>query len=455
MGIIVQRRFNRVSILSMLMLALTLLALTLLAPSALARSQSASSLSKWLHENVIPELQELLSQHPRYQDQTIRINDADQNGLSEAIAVALNNNFSGRDRIALVTPKIADLSDQIAAASVDDLDCIDTSDFDYMLQVSTGLQDADYDSVELTLFDISSGAKQIRQWPWQGRFTSAERRQFRTAVKAVNANGSLGAPWQNDDVNAAAGALSRDFACALRPQITTRLGLQWIESDPLPALFADTANTTRHKLGDYRELGISNERPDYAVAMTLQPFRDDIWQLWLTGTPHDKTLAPVQAVTYFKSSSAQVARILPNRNAEAPTETAVQQNTGPALKFIDVQMIDATQADKWRSKADLQVTLRISNRAQQPIAYSFILSGGHFEQCIAEPLYYRHDHYGQLTGRLEAGASVMRRLVIENAQHRPTPLYGMPKCAGFRDLQGFEEFASQGYKVTDYVRWDM
>ena len=118
-------------------------------------------------------------------------------------------------------------------------------------------------------------------------------------------------------------------------------------------------------------------------------------------------------------------------------------------------MVDATQADKWRSRADLQVTLRISNRAQQPIAYSFILSGGHFEQCIAEPRYYRHDDYGQLSGSLAAGASVMRRLVIENAQHRPTPLYGMPKCAGFRDLQGFEEFASQGHKVTDYVRWDM
>ena len=449
MSVIVQRQFNRLITSSMLVLALAL------APYVHARSPSASSLSTWLSGDVVPELRELLSRHPRYQGQRIQIDDGDQNGLSEAIGIVLNNSLAGRDGITLIAPLHTGVLQRVAPGTIDELNCVDTYEFDYLLQVSTNSGEADQHRVQLALVDISSGAKQFNNWQWQGRFSSAERRQYEKNVTAANANGSLSAPWRDQDVDAAALALSRDFACALRPQITNRLGLQWIQADGLPALFADTANTTRHKLGDYRELGISEVQPDYAVGVRIERFRDDVWQLWLTGTPRDKALAPVQAVTYFKSTSPQAAPIMADLDSEPVPKPAVLANAGPALEFIDVQMVDATQADKWRSRADLQVTLRISNRAQQPIAYSFILSGGHFEQCIAEPRYYRHDHYGQLSGRLEAGASVMRRLVVENAQHRPAPLYGMPKCAGFRDLQGFEEFASQGYKVTDYVRWDM
>ena len=450
MSIILQRQCIRLITGSLL-----LLAFASLAPPVIARSQSASSLSAWLTRDVVPELKELLSRHPRYQEQRIQIDDGGQNGLSGAIGVVLNTNLAGRDGITLIAPLQADLKREVAPGSIDELDCVGGADFDYLLRVSSNSGETDHDTVQLVLVDISSGAKQINNWQWQGRFSSTERRQFNKPAAAGNANGSLSAPWRDEDVNAAALALSRDFACALRPQITNRLGLQWIQADRLPALFADTANTTRHKLGDYRELGISEVQPDYAVGVRIERFRDDVWQLWLTGTPSDKALSPVQAVTYFKSASPQAARILVDLDSETVAKPPFLENAGPALKFIDVKMVDATQADKWRSRADLQVTLRISNRAQQPIAYSFILSGGHFEQCIAEPRYYRHDDYGQLSGSLAAGASAMRRLVIENAQHRPTPLYGMPKCAGFRDLQGFEEFASQGHKVTDYVRWDM
>ena len=447
MSIIVQRQFIR------LITGSFLLALASLAPAVFARSQSASSLSTWLTRDVVPELRELLSRHPRYQGQRIQIDDGDHNALSEAIGVVLNNNLAGQEGITLIAPVHTDSLPPVTPGSIDELNCVDTYEFDYLLQVSTTSGESAQDRVQLALVDISSAAKQINNWQWQGRFSSSERRQYKRPLTA--ANGSLSAPWGDSDVDAAALALSRDLACALRPQITNRLALQWMQADGLPDLFADTANTTRHKLGDYRELGISEAHPDYAVAVRIERFRDDVWQLWLTGTPQDKTLAPVQAVTYFKSASPQAARVLADLDSETVPKPLVLENAGPALKFIDVQMVDATQADKWRSRADLQVTLRISNRAPQPIAYSFTMSGGHFEQCIAQPRYYRHDDYGQLSGRLEAGASVMRRLVVENAQHRPMPLYGMPKCAGFRDLQGFEEFASQGYKVTDYVRWDM
>jgi hypothetical protein len=431
------------------------LALAALAPSVLARSQPPSSLSGWLSRDVVPELGKMLSEHPRYRGQRIQIEDSDQNGLSEAIGLLLSNNLAGREGITLIPPGQTAYVRPVARGSIDELDCLDTDPTDYLLQVSTNSVEPGRDGVQLSLMEVSSGAKQSSSFQWQGRFSSAERKQFKKPVAAANANGSLGAPWNEEDVDAAALALSRDFACALRPQITSRIGLQWTQESELAALFADTANIIRHRLGDYRELGISSEQADYAVGVRIERFRDDIWQLWLTGTPRAKGLAPVQAVTYFRTGDpgwdqpggAAVAGFAPM--------PAIPKNPGHALEFIDVQMVDATQADKGRSRADLQVTLRISNRAQHAIAYAFTLSGGHFENCIAEPGYYRHDRYGLLSGSLEGGATVMRRLVIKNAEHRPAPLYGVPKCAGFRDLQGFEEFASKGYKVTDYVRWDM
>ncbi len=449
-SVYLQRQLLRLISGSMLMLAIAAVA-----PPAGAWSLTLSSLSGWLSRDVVDEIGQTLSQHPRYQGQRIQIEAGQQNGLSEAIVTLLNNNLAGRSGITLIAREPVSLPGQVAPDSIDGLDCLGAAEFDYLLQVSASSDESGHGRVQLTLVDALSKAEQIHSWQWRGKFSSAERKQFKNIITAANANGSLSAPWSEGDADAAALALSRDFACALRPQITSRIGLQWTQEPELAALFADTANTTRHRLGDYRELGIGSEQADYAVEVRIERFRDDIWQLWLTGTPRVKDLAPVQAVTYFRAGDPGWYQRQSPAVTSLTSRPAISKKPGYALEFIDVQMVDATQADKGRSKADLQVTLRISNRAQQPIAYSFTLSGGHFENCIAEPGYYRHDRYGLLSGSLEGGASVMRRLVIENAQHRPAPLYGVPKCAGFRDLQGFEEFASQGYKVTDYVRWDM
>jgi hypothetical protein len=309
--------------------------------------------------------------------------------------------------------------------------------------------------VLLELRDSGDAGEPSRSWQWLGKFSAAERRHLKNMTESPVADGSLGAPWSDNDVEVAASSLSRDFACALRPQIKTRLALQWPEKALLPALFADTASASRHLLGSYRELGISAVDPDYTVAIRLERFRHDTWQLWLTGTPLQGDLAPVQAVTYFVADAPDVPLPSPLAARTITPKPTPPANLGKALDFLDVQLLDATQTDEGRSGAELQVTLRIGNRATWPIQYAFTLSGGHFNHCVASPGYYRHDRYGHLAGNVEPGASVVRRLVIEEAQHRPTPWFGMRKCAGFRDLDGFEKFASQGHKVTDFVRWDM
>ena len=422
-----------------------------------AQSQAAqtSAFSRWLSREAIPELRELLAQHPRYAGQRVRVSGGTGDALSEAIATVVSSNLAGQGDIALLAKQQATSMPRAVPGSIDELDCHSSPRFDYLLQVSTVHGAGGQDRVQLELRDTSDAGEPSRSWQWLGEFSAAERRYLKSATEAPVADGSLGSPWNDNEVNAAALSLSRDFACALRPQVKTRLALQWPEKAVLPALFADTASASRHLLGSYRELGISAVDPDYTVAIRLERFRNDTWQLWLTGTPLQGDLAPVQAVTYFVADDPDVPLPSPLAASTITPKPTPPADLGKALDFIDVQMLDATQADTGHSRAELQVTVRIGNRATWPIEYSFTLSGGHFNHCVARPGYYRHDRYGHLAGNVEPGGSVVRRLVIENAQHRPSPWFGMRKCAGFRDLEGFEEFAIQGYKVIDFVRWDM
>jgi hypothetical protein len=419
---------------------------------AQSQAAQASAFSRWLSGEAIPELREVLTQHPRYTGQRVQVSGHTGDALSEAIAIVVSSNLAGRGGIALVAKKQATSIPRVVAGSIDELECNSAPRFDYLLQVSTVHSPAGQDRVQLELRDSGDAGEPSHSWQWLGEFSAPERRHLKKTTEPPVADGSLGAPWSDIDVGVAASSLSRDFACALRPQIKTRLALQWPKQDALPALFADTVSTSRHLLGSYRELGISAVEPDYRVAIRLQRFRQDTWQLWLTGTPLKNDLAPVQAVTYFVAVDPGVPMLV----ARAITPRAIPPaDPGIALEFIDVQLLDATQTDEGNSRAELQVTLRIGNRATWPIQYSFTLSGGHFNHCVASPGYYRHDRYGHLAGSVEPGDSVVRRLVIKDAQHRPRPWFGSRKCAGFRDLEGFEKFASQGYKVTDFVRWDM
>ena len=221
----------------------------------------------------------------------------------------------------------------------------------------------------------------------------------------------------------------------------------------LPPLMADTVNRSRHLLGAYAELGITTDTPDFRVGTELKPFRDNIWQLWLTAAPLKSGLAPVQAVAYFQSDELQRAPLPETRVPYAPPQRSSGPRPGPALEYLDVEMVDAWLGNTRAGKAELQLQLRLENRAEWPIDYSLRVSAGHYQHCIPEPAQYRHDRFGRLAGRLEPGQVLLKPLVVKGAQHRPNPWFGARSCAGFRSLEGFEEFADKGESVTEYVRW--
>lgn len=425
----------------------------LVAPTMEAAAPSA--LSKWLSQRAMPELRERLQQHPRYRGQRIAIVATTSNALSDALVTLLRTNLENRASIALWRPPQENPLVVARPTSIDALDCNLQTDVEYVLQVAAQRRGKGRGEVGIRLVPVDQTERSDDSWHWRGKFNQGEREYIERVADAPPADGSLAAPWEKEQVESAARSLSHELACALRPQLGTHIALQWPEQSSLPGLFTDTINTSRHMLGNYRELGHGGEDADYQISIDLRRFGDDTWQLWLLGKPRRTPLLPVQAVTYFQVANQQwpvqpAAQLSNGRGADLPMGAA----KGAAVDFIDVEMLDVTQNDNGRTSADLAVTLRIVNRADWALEYSFSLSGGHFNHCIADPAYYRHDGYGQLKGRIDAGDSVVRRLRVNGTQHRPAPYFGTPKCAGFRDLDGFEDFAEQGYRVTDFVRWD-
>lgn len=427
-----------------------------------ARAASSGSVSHWLNRETIPALREMLGQHPRYLKQRIQIAGVSGDALSEAIVARLVKNLTDLESIHLVEPDSGLPLATTIPLSIDALDCQAKPLADYLLQVRTHSQKGATGEVEIALVDLHDQTAQAVTWQWRGRLSSKERAQLGKPAQHNPAGGSLAIPWPESAVASAARALSRQLACSLRPQVRTRLSLHWPREATLPAVFADTVNASRHMLGAYREIGFADESAEYRMEVRVEPFMGDTWQLWLAGKPRNSALAPVQAVTYFKVANlqwpARVAADFPAHPSEAKPpqrRAAPPVDLGEPLTYLDVELLSSRQTDRPGSKADLEVTLSIGNRADWPIEYSFSLSGGHFNHCVARPRFYRHDRYGTLKGIIEAGDRVVRRLVVRNAKHRPTPWYGMRQCAGFLDLDGFEEFASRGHKVIDYVRWEM
>jgi hypothetical protein len=443
---------------SLLRSGYTLLAIALGLMSWSVQAASSSALSRWLSREAVPEIRELLRQHPRYQGQRVKLVSDSRNALAEAVATVVNGALVQDADIRLVLDEPMVLPRIPVPGSIDDVDCHSSPPFEYLLQLSAASVNAGQGQVRLVLLDVAgaSGASgQNRSWQWQGVLSSAERRSLKKPATLATSDGSVTSPWRDQDVDRAATALSNELACALRPQLVNHLKLHWPPLETLPGLFADTANSSRHLLGSYRELSLSGEQHDYQVDIRLERFRHDTWQLWLIGTPQHEGLAPVQAVTYINTQGVDWP-LPPLASARVEKSVATPSpERGKPDDYLAVEMLGATRTDRGPSSAELQITVRIGNRSTWPIAYAFSASGGHFNDCIARLDNYRHDGYGRLSGSIAAGQTEVRRLIIKNAQHRPTPWFGMRKCAGFRDLEGFEAFASQGHKVTDFVRWDL
>ena len=435
------------------LLPVTCLLLLAALPAVEAQSAKRSSLSRWLGDEATPEIRQLLAQHPRYRDASVQLVRADRNGLAEALVTVLNMNLQGREGIQLHTPTPYPTRPLRVAAGIDGLDCSASPQRHHRLLVSVRESDRRSAVVTLTLIEAGGSLDEGRNWQWRGRLSGPERDTFSAAVNQASGLGTLESPWENRDVEAAATDLHRQLACALRPQLRTRLGLNWSEGAYMPAQFTDVLNHSRHLLGDYAELAFTEEDPDYTLSARLTPFQNGVWQLWLNAEPARPGLSTVQAVAYFRHDG-QTPSGVPYRLATTlPPVSPVDR--GDPLEFLDVQMLDTWQGDAGPRRAELQVQLKLQNRSDWPIDYAFRLSGGHYQHCVPNPAYYRHDGYGRLTGRLDPGESRVQEIVIKNAQHRPNPWTGPRKCAGFRSLEGFEAFDSKGDTVTDYVRWSM
>ena len=91
-----------------------------------AGAAQQSKLSRWLSDVATPEIRQLLSQHPRYQGQPVRLVRANHNGMTEALVTVLTTNLRNRDGIALHSAVPVPPLKMTAPARIDDLSCVAT-----------------------------------------------------------------------------------------------------------------------------------------------------------------------------------------------------------------------------------------------------------------------------------------------------------------------------------------
>lgn len=419
-----------------------------------------SELSHWLDDDALPQLADVLSAHPRFAGESVQVIASGQTGLDEALVTVLVGNLGSHEGVAIGTPS-AEVSPR--DSTIDALAC-GAAPRHATLRVSTRPADNGRGRVTLELADAEQPDATWRRWEWQGIYSREERAALARAAAPALADGSLVAPWPQEAVSRAAAALARDLACDMRSQVRDRIALQWDDTGLPTERVGDVFNASRHLLGDLREVDVQ-ARGEFRIEPRVERFSDGVLQLWLVGTPQRAGFSTVQAVTYMRDAGvdhggeevlAGTAPVqVPPSSLHPVRAVALQPPASPARDFLDVRMLDVSQADGGFSSADLALQLRLENRGAWPIEYAFSVSGGHFLHCVAEPDNFRHDRYGYVEGEIAPGASLVRMLEVRGVKHKPNPWFGPRKCAGFKDLEGFENFPGKGYKVTEFLRWDL
>ncbi|MEM9256353.1 MAG: hypothetical protein AAGA91_12970 [Pseudomonadota bacterium] len=389
-----------------------------------------------------------MESHPRLQEQHVRLVLASGNGLDSAIAEVLVVSLSPLYK--LQTPAISNVQ-RLSFHSIDAIQCAAERKQPMSLLVSVSGKTRRNASVEIALADSESAESAWRRWHWRGTLSRAEYEVLQGPVDASFADGSLALPWPSGSVAAAAESLSTQLACDIRRQLVGNVAISFLSDAHYAGDLQDIFNASRQQLGSLRQVQLSAQA-DLLITYSVQPFQGELLQLWLTGTSASGDFQSVQAVTYIRHGGALALPAIPT---DVPPLAPAPADRGIPGHFLLVELLDVSQADKTLSGADLHVQLRLENSGQWPIEYGFHVSGGHYLNCIADPLLYRHDRYGYIEGEIAPGSRQQRRISITGVQHKPNPWFGPRKCAGFKDLQGFENFTAQGHQVTNYLRWSM
>jgi len=422
--------------------------------SAESWAAKRSQLSYWLSDTALEEIRALASRHPRLAHRSIHVSARGTTALDEAIAITLRDGLSGSKNLQVIVPTGNVRRQSSLSASVDDLHCRSPIAWENELQVAVLELSGRRVEVRLDLVDTAEPGVAFQTWRWRGSLSGPEREYLAMPARFKHNDGSMNAPWDSGELEQAAAQLSKLLACDLRPNIADQIQLEWPRQETFPMPFAATVTELRRRLGYYREIGEAPRSADYRLKVDWHPVSQKVWQLSIRGVPTETGMAVVQAATYIEAEFAYRGEAAGEKQQAAP-RLLVPRAGQPASDYLSVEVLDISRSDRILARADLRVRLRLVNRASKPIEYGLSLSGGHYLQCVTEPRFYRHERYGYTEGRLAPGQSVVAMMAIEGARHNPNPFFGTAKCAGFRELEGLEDFAKHGHKVTQFIRWTL
>ncbi|TQV66489.1 hypothetical protein FKG94_27030 [Exilibacterium tricleocarpae] len=462
-------------------LTLCVICLALLSGNSHATERTllkSSTLQRWITTDLLSYLTFEFNNHPRFKGQKLAVKAEGGDRLAAALHDTLQDRLLNVSGLQLVSTSARSNFNPTGPNSIDDLTCNTAHGADYYLRLSVTNLGTSKTEVRLLIEDAASGAAVTgfgKQW--QGRLSRHERRLQRQKHSARTPLGTTDQPYRASQPELAARHLALHIACGLRPEVGTVTAIYWQAPAVSSISFDNTLTIARHYLHSFREFTLAQQPQQADVTLQPQeaPLGPGLHQLWLTGVAANSNtpLPGVNAVAYMAIED-RAAGVLHRRRIEQPGELTAgilppaiepapptittprsdQPNSDP-LDALQVNVVEVEQKTRRGQRADLYFTLRIRNQSDWPIAYSFTLSGGHFDRCRPYNRDYRHEKFGTLRETIGPGETQVEELVIRDLQHNPGRLSSRHKCAGVVDLDGFEKFALRGNKVIDYVNWSL
>ena len=411
-------------------------------------------MSNWFAGQALARLSGELQRHPRYANQSFLVSVESSDALASSLAAAVRAELQNVSSVRLLEAPMTMTGEPL---SVDSLDCQPLRQADYRVGVSVAGRNEGETQVLLRVHEDRAQSADLLRLIWQGPLSRDEARLLAVGQAEIG-NGSAAAPYFAGDVEPIASRLTRELICFLRPNIVTRMTLHLTSDKSIDGRFIDILRATQYQLSRFSELTVVTDTSaaDMILQLKTMPLSGERYQLWLHGEPaENRRLHKISVVTHITAEGLP-KQGLAQRESRAPRPAVspkAQRPTGIPGDYLRVQLLDAVQESAGRNRVALHVLLQLENSGDWPIEYSFSLSGGYYEHCLARDELFRHDALGNLKGTIEPGQRETKRLVIKGVYHKPFSVYGVSKCAGFRDLDAFRRFSDSGAAVTDYLRW--
>lgn len=341
--------------------------------SAAAGAVLDAELGRWLDDTAAPQLAEILSRHPRFQGETVRlvaVTPGSAPGRSNALARAVENRLRQHllavdgVRLAVDGPRHS---------------CEAPRSIGYLLRLEVSGQGRNNGRVHIAVVDVAESV-----WvsgishQWQGRLTPAERSALEAPVNQASP-GSSGSPIPLRSADAVASAIKADLACLLPRDLNGAVYIETPEDDALARV--GLALQAELMYESFAAVTPARDDADWLLTLDTDNAAADVRELSLTladaggGTRQKVASVFVSGGTRMPSGDAGAAASPEQGPAPAPAPPPVADTRPPVPDLLSALHMTPARAEGIcdNRRARVNSCVEVSFELTRP-AYLFVLS---------------------------------------------------------------------------------